>query len=270
MAKSTKNIRGTQHRFLDEAGDSTFYGKGKKLIVGENGVSLSFMIGMLKIKEPLDGIRKQVEALQMQIANDVYFSDIPSIQKKKNTFGYYFHATDDLPEVRKIFYDFIKTLDCSFEVVVGRKEQTLFETQHNRKENEFYADLLSHLLKNRVGKPEKLILNIAERGNTTKNTTMQLALLKAEAQFIKKYPQKRLHSNVVFNVQNPLTEPLVNIADYLCWAVQRVFERGEVRYYNYVKEKISLVMDLYDTTNDNYYTLKNPLSAKNRLSPPLP
>ena len=142
-------------------------------------------------------IRKQVEALQTQIANDVYFSDIPSIQKKKNTFGYYFHATDDLPEVRKIFYDFIKTLDCSFEVVVG--------------------------------KPEKLILNIAERGNTTKNTTMQLALLKAEAQFIKKYPQKRLHSNVVFNVQNPLTEPLVNIADYLCWAVQRVFERGEVR-----------------------------------------
>ena len=130
--------------------------------------------------------------------------------------------------------------------------------------------LLSHLLKNRVGKPEKLILNIAERGNTTKNTTMQLALLKAEAQFIKKYPQKRLHSNVVFNVQNPLTEPLVNIADYLCWAVQRVFERGEVRYYNYVKEKISLVMDLYDTTNDNYYTVKNPLSAKNRLSPPLP
>ena len=95
MTKSTKGIRGTQHRFLDEAGDSTFYGKGKKLIVGENGVSLSFMIGMLKIKQPLDGIRKQVETLQMQIANDVYFSDIPSIQKKKNTFGYYFHATDD-------------------------------------------------------------------------------------------------------------------------------------------------------------------------------
>jgi hypothetical protein len=84
MAKSTRRIHGTQHRFLDEAGDSTFYGKGKRLIVGENGVSLSFMIGMLKIKEPLDRIRKQVEALQMQIANDFYFADIPSIQKKKN------------------------------------------------------------------------------------------------------------------------------------------------------------------------------------------
>jgi hypothetical protein len=129
-------------------------------------------------------------------------------------------------------------------------------------------------LKNRVGKPERLILNIAERGNTTKNTTMQLALQKAESQFAKKYPQKKLHSNVVFNVQNPLAEPLLNIADYLCWAVQRVFERGEIRYYNYVKDKISLVVDLYDTdkwaSSEHYYTIKNPLTAKNRLSPPIP
>ena len=39
----------TFHRFLDETGDTTFYGKGRKLIVGQDGVSLSFGLGMVRI-----------------------------------------------------------------------------------------------------------------------------------------------------------------------------------------------------------------------------
>ena len=41
------------HRFLDEAGDTAFYGKGKVPIIGQQGVSKCFVRGMLKIKEPL-------------------------------------------------------------------------------------------------------------------------------------------------------------------------------------------------------------------------
>jgi hypothetical protein len=40
-------------------------------------------------------------------------------------------------------------------------------------------------------------------------------------------PKSRLNHNVVFNVQNQTSEPLLNITDYFCWSVQRVFERGE-------------------------------------------
>lgn len=71
----------------------------------------------------------------------------------------------------------------------------------------------------------------------------------------------------------PLQEPLLNIADYLCWTVQRVFEKGETRYYDFVKEKISVVVDLYDTDRyegfQNYYSPKKPLTAENKISPPL-
>jgi len=77
----------------------------------------------------------------------------------------------------------------------------------------------------------------------------------------------------VFNVQNPRTEPLLTVSDYLCWAVQRVFEQGDVRHYNYLADKIRLVVDLYDRDNyegyRNYYDKKNPLTARNRLSPPI-
>jgi hypothetical protein len=74
-------------------------------------------------------------------------------------------------------------------------------------------------------------------------------------------------------VQTPQTEPILNIADYLCWSIQRVFEKGETRYYDYLQSRIRLVVDLYDTENylgyKNYYDKKNPLSSINKISPPI-
>ena len=80
-------------------------------------------------------------------------------------------------------------------------------------------------------------------------------------------------SQVVFNVQTPQTEPLLNIADYLCWSVQRIFERGETRYYDFIKEKLSLVVDIYDDKNykgSKHYYRVGQLTAQNKLSPPSP
>ena len=277
------------HRFLDEAGDTTFYGKGKTSIIGQPGVSNSFIIGMVKFKQSLKEVRAGVSDLQNKIAADPYF-DVVSIRKKKNTAGYYFHATDDLPEVRKLFFDYINTLDCSFEAVVGSKSVERYETKHKGKEEYFYADLLSHLLKNKLQKDKRMVLHIAERGKSTKNNNLVLALEKAKERLafstnyknimkteewwsIEHISRKDIETDVVFNVTQPLQEPLLNVADYFCWAVQNVFEKGELRYYNFIKEKISLVVDLYDAEKyegwKNYYSPKNPLTAENKISPPL-
>lgn len=290
--KVAKRKLHTNHRFLDEAGDTTFFGKGKKAILGQEGVSSCFILGMVKFKEPLEPLRRKVFELQNQIANDPYYQ-VPSVIKKKQAAGYYFHATDDLPEVRKTFFDFIRSTKLSFEAVVGRKTISRFETRHKGKEEFFYADLLSHLLKSKMEGEEKLVLNIAEKGTSTKNQNLQLALEKAKERFAKKLNKKSseeakdflelldkgfinrkdVQADVVFNVTKPLLEPLLNIADYLCWAVQRVFEKGETRYYDFVKEKVSLVIDLYETDKyegfKNYYSPKNPLTALNKISPPL-
>ena len=56
-----------EHRFLDETGDTTFYGKGRKLIVGQNGVSLSFGLGVVRIDRPLEDVRREVRALEAQV-----------------------------------------------------------------------------------------------------------------------------------------------------------------------------------------------------------
>ena len=267
-----KEISTARHRFLDEAGDTTFFGKGKRIIVDDKGVSLSFGIGMVEINSNLDKIRQEVRQLQQQIAQDEYLNIIPSIQKKIEKGGYFFHATDDPPEVRQVFYKYIKSLDCSLEMVIGRKIPSLYINKHNRKEAEFYADILSHLLKNKLKAGHRLVLNIAQRRNSTSNQNLQLALQKVTGRAMKKYQESDFKTDVNFNVQNHLTEPILNIADYLCWSVQRVFERGEVRYYNYIQEKISLVVDIYDESkyegSKNYYRRGNPLTTDNKLSPP--
>ena len=131
-----ENKRRTIHYFLDEAGDTTFLGKGKVNIIGKNGVSNCFILGMVKFNDDLNRIRAEIRTLQKQVENDRYFKEIHSINKKKTKGGFYFHATDDIPEVRKLFFDYIGKIDCSFEAIVGRKEMERFEKKHNFKANE--------------------------------------------------------------------------------------------------------------------------------------
>jgi len=273
MTKKQPKEKEFYHRFLDEAGDTTFFGKGKIPIVGKvQGVSLCFIIGMVKFKEPLNIVRQKVIDLQKEIESDEYLKGIPSIEKKKMKKGFYFHATDDLPEVREKFYKFIKTLDLSFEAVAGRKIYDVFIKKHNSKEEEFYADILSHLLKNKLEIEGKIIMNISERGSSTKNQNLQFALDKSKNRFLNVNPTKVIKTDFVFNIENPVIDPLLCISDYLCWAVQRVFERGETRYYDFIEEKISLIIDIYDTSkyqgNKHYYKRKNKLTSENKLSPP--
>lgn len=270
---SSKSVE-TSHRFLDEAGDTTFFGKGRIPIIGQQGVSLSFSIGMVKFGGDLKLIRDQVTRLQQEIVADRYLNSLPSIVRKNSGKGFYFHATDDPPEVRERFFRFIDSLDCTIEVMVARKIPSLFASKHHGNDAEFYADVLSHLLKSKLQSYHKLVLNIAERANSTRNTNLERALAKAVERHSKKHDPNGICCSVVFNVQNHYTEPLLNVADYLCWAVQRVFERGETRYYDFLGDKISLVIDLYDSASypgsKNYYTRRNRLTAAKKLSPPSP
>jgi len=261
------------HRFLDETGDTTFYGKGRKLIIGKQGVSLSFGLGVVRIDRPLEEVRREVRTLQTQVENDPLLNTIPSVQKRVASGGFYFHACKDSPDVRAVLLRYLRELKCEAEVVVARKIPALFEKQHHGREEEFYADLLAHLIKNRLKRAGTLVLNVAERGSSTRERVLTVALRLAKERAAKKWGGENLKARVVFNVQNPRTEPLLTVSDYLCWAVQRVFEQGEVRHYNYLAEKLRLVVDLYDRDkyegSRNYYDKKNPLTPENKLGSPV-
>lgn len=268
--EAEKNPTYEYHRFLDEAGDTTFYGKGKLPIIGTPGVSQSFTLGMVRFLESLDEIRKNIIQLQKDIETSALFKSMESVKKRTQKGGFYFHAKDDSPDLRKVFFDFILKTECTFQAVVARKSIERFKRKHNDNEAEFYADLLSHLLKDKFNY-SKLVLNVAERQNSTSNKNLERAVSIAAQRYSRKYPEKEITANFKYSVHKFQHEPLLCLADYLCWVIQRIFEKGETRFYEYLMPKISLVVDLYDTENyqgwKNYYNAKNPLTQKNKIGP---
>jgi len=52
------------------------------------------------------------------------------------------------------------------------------------------------------------------------------------------------------------------------WAVQRAFIKKDLRYYNYIKDKVSFVCDIYDFDKypNNFYNKSNPFDV-NKISP---
>ena len=260
------------HRFIDEVGDTTFYGKGREVILGKEGASLVFGMSIVKFSRPVAEVRSEIIALQKQVEGDPLLNTIPSIVKRMNNGGFFFHACKDSDDVRAIFLRYLRELNCEAEIVIARKIHSLFLNKHHGKDNEFYADVLSHLIKNCLKQPRRIVLNIAERGSSTRGRVLEDALAKATGRAGKHSESADLKAEVVFNVQTPLRDPLSAVPDYLGWAVQRVFEKGQTRYYDYLGEKIRSVIDLYDSErfgeNKNHYDQKNPLTSQNKLGPP--
>jgi hypothetical protein len=52
------------------------------------------------------------------------------------------------------------------------------------------------------------------------------------------------------------------------WAVYRAYTRNEMRFYDTVAEKVSLLVDLYDFENygRNWYSKRNPFHI-NKITP---
>ncbi|MEO8760332.1 MAG: DUF3800 domain-containing protein [Bacteroidia bacterium] len=253
------------HRFLDEAGDTTFFAKGKLPIqLGSNGVSKYFIVGMLQVNEPINELRTKIITLQTKIEQSNFYNKVPSVKKLIDKGGFYFHAKNDVPELRKELFDFINIVNCSIGIIVAEKDVSRFTLKHNKKEAEFYAELLSQLIKDKLQNHKRLVLNIAEREGSTAYNNLNTALEKATAIYKHQHPNATDNCNVTFNVQPFSKEPILSITDYLCWAVQRFFEKDEIRFYEYLQEKINLVVDLY---GNKFYTSQKPLTPKNEISP---
>lgn len=67
----------------------------------------------------------------------------------------------------------------------------------------------------------------------------------------------------------PSERPGLQVIDYFLWALERLYERGEDRYFNFLQPHYRLIMDFDDKRNRNYgewYSDRNPLS-KQKIKP---
>lgn len=248
--------------FVDESGDPTFYDRKGNLIVGQEGCSTLLILGMVKITNP-NPVRQAICALQSDLVNDPYFREFPSIQKTKIAF----HAKDDVPEIRYQFYKLLAGLDFQAQFVVARKIERVFRNNFHSDEHAFYDHLITRLFDGKLHKHQQNYIYYSKRGSRIRQAPIEVAIQKSIDLFEQKW-KTEIQTQIAVQAQTPAGEPCLSIVDYMNWAVFRAYSRGEMRYFDTVRDKVSLLIDLYDTAKypHSWYTKKNPFHI-NKITP---
>jgi hypothetical protein len=255
--------------FVDEAGDLTLYDRRGKCIVGTPGVSKLFMVGLLRMSDP-QGAAKRLSELRRGLLNDPYFRGVPSMQPDAGKTAVQFHAKDDPAEVRREVFRVIATFRAKVIVAVRRKVELLAVAERLHRfgmkwnQNDVYDDLVKRIFKNELHKGDENRIVFARRGKSHRQSALTAAIDRAKSNFERTYGidsrrPVRLKSDV------PSNSPGLQVVDYYLWALQRLYERGEDRFFRLLSDDYRLIMDLDDKRNKMYgewYTDTNPLEAQ--------
>ena len=260
----------TRHFFVDEAGDLTLFDRRGRIIVGKPGVSKVFMVGVALIPNP-DDAKRTLDALRAELLADPYFKGVPSIQPGAHKTAICFHAKDDVAEVRREVFRVLTTLGAKVQVAIRRKSELAsiagyMYRKSNRKlsPNDEYDDLVKRLFKNLLHKGEENRITFARRGKSDRQDALEGAIEKAKANFEKSWRKPSDRPTLIASA-NPSESAGLQVIDYYLWALQRVFERGEDRFFELLGPAYRLIMDLDDDRTKPYgewYSDGNPLTLE--------
>ena len=251
-------LEGSNWFFVDESGDPTFYDPRGNVIVGQPGCSTVLILGFIETTEPI-AMRQAIQALHAEIRGDAYLQTIPSIGKTHKAF----HAKDDSPEIRHLVFNLIANMDFKAQFVVARKDERMFHSRFHRSESRFYDELVSRLFENVLHRYAKNHIYFAQRGSRKRQAPLQQAIRTGIARFEWKW-KTNVKSEFLIHSQTPPSEMCLQVIDYMNWAVYRAFVSREMRYYRLVENKVSFLVDLYDTKNypRNFYSRENPFDIE--------
>ena len=255
--------------FVDEAGDGTLFAERGRVIVGTQGCSRYFILGMLDVINPGE-LNTQINVLRADLLADSYFQNVPSMQPAYKKTALAFHAKDDLPEVRREVFSLLMQHQLRFFAVVRDKlkvvayvhQRNVNQVGYRYHPNELYDYMVRRLFKNLLHKEDGYNIYFSKRGKEDRTAALIQALNMTRQRFAEDWG---IQSSAIINVypHTPLAQGGLQAVDYFLWALQRFYERREDRYLNYIWPAIRLVHDLDDTRNypyGRYYTQKRPLT----------
>ena len=249
----------TKNYFVDEAGSPDIFGDGGKVIVGTPGCSRYFILGFLDVPDKKT-LRDDLRKLHKEIISDPYFIKVPSLKPESKKTYQFFHAKDDIPEVRIRVYQLIKdTKGIKFVAVVKDKLKVVQYALEKREKdpkfkynpNELYDLLTRRIFKNHLHLAAQYNVSYAIRGDKPRTDAFGHCLSVAQSRFMIENKLENASEFILYPTQ-PQKEPCLQAADYYLWALQRMYEMGEERYVEFLKEKFDLIIDIDDTRNKSY------------------
>lgn len=109
-------------------------------------------------------------------------------------------------------------------------------------------------------------INFARRGKKARQHALRAAIEDGVRRFRTKW-EMDIQTTVDITSTQPMQEPLLQVVDYANWAVYRAFERGEMRFFDTLRERFELIVDVFDKDKykggGNWYTrVGNPFDIK--------
>ena len=200
--KAETSIR---HYFIDEGGDGTLFSKRGKVLIGTEGCSRFFILGLLEVPDPAT-LQRRFDDLRARLMNDPYFNGVPSMQAKWRKTAVAFHAKDDLPEVRREVFRLLRdTEGLRFFGVVADKWRVLdYVRQQNESNpdyryhpNELYDYLIPRLFRERLHQSSEYHITFSKRGKSDRTAALRKALQIARDRFAE---QQNVISNTSLQV----------------------------------------------------------------------
>lgn len=259
-----------RHYFVDEHGDGTLFDRKGRVIVGNDGCSTHFALGVLDVPDPA-ALSDALVQLRSRLLADPYFRGVESLKPERQKTAVAFHAKDDIPEVRMLVFQLLAQQDVRFQAVIRDKRSIVnqvrnLNTQSERYHytpNRLYDEMVKRLFKNRLHQAEGYRICFASRGSKDRTAALKAALEGARANFRQSWGIDANAPIEVTSVASASSAPLQAV-DYFLWALQRVYTKGEDRFLSLLWPRISLIVDADDRRKSpagRYYTREDPLTA---------
>ena len=261
------------HHFIDEAGDLSLFNRHKQVVVGQEGVSNYFMVGAAFVPDPT-ALDDKLGALRRDLLADPLLNRIPSLAPTRKKTALAFHAKDDAAEVRYQVFKLLSSLDLKIFVAVRTKRvlaeeaKALFRYGRRMSENEIYYSLVSRLLRDRLHLAVSNIVVVARRGTKDRKDALTGAVRRAQTNFQAKWGLRDF-GPCATSTAYPHEAGGLQAIDYFLWALQRLYERRDDRYFAPLSHHYRVIMDLDDQRRRDYgewYSDANPLTLE-RLEP---
>lgn len=258
-----------RYYFVDESGDGTLFDRKGRCIVGGEGCSRFFIIGYLEVADP-ERLDADMRSLRERLLSDPYFKMVPSMQPDRKKTAVVFHAKDDVAEVRKEVFALLLGHEVKFFAAVKNKYKVLqYVQQRNQVDgayryqpNELYDFIVRRLLKNALHKADKHEIVFSERGKSDRTSALREAVEVTRDRFCQQHGVESTSEMDVI-AGKPVQCAGLQAVDYFLWALQRMYERREGRYVEYLWPHFRLVLDMDDVRDNQYgtyYTQKRPLT----------
>ena len=260
----------TANYFLDESGDGVLFDAQGRSLLTQATVPKHFILGMLEVAQP-EALATELTALRQELLKDPYFKNVPSMQIHAGKTGKMFHAKDDVPEVRREVFRLLQRHAIKFYAVVRDMRAVLtYELERRRRDETYryrpdglYDSTVSRLFKERLHSYDQCNILFAKHGQSDRTQALEQALLRARQRFELQW-SRPVTTQIQVAVKGSASEPCLQAADYLLWALQRYFRLGDRNSIEYMWDKVSLVhaVDELDLAPyGNYYTKKKPLPS---------